>query len=727
MRTIIFIAMVSVALVPLAYKLQTNQATAFKRELEIVEQGHLIIARNLASTLARYAADTQNTFDFLIANRDENWQGNSLRALLDTFCLRYIGVLGPDNSVAQTVFGSTDVLPDGQLIDDLRQLANHDQTTLSGVTRVGDEPFIFLVRLGDNGQLYVGAFDLLFLVKQQAAISFGDRGHAMIVDQNGTVIAHPNPDWTRQSVDASKLPVVQRMMAGQTGVMQFFSPPLSADMIAGFTSVKETGWGVMVPQPLAELEDAAKTEASALLRTFIVLACATAAMGWFLSGFIVRPLTKVSTTVDKVREGDLSARVPTLTQPVPVEIASLRSILNDLLDRVTKNRVMLEDALKVARKSNQEISQAMSVLSHEMRTPLNGIIGATELIKEDRENRSHDTYIDIIQVSAQTLLGHVNDVLEAGKLGAAATDNVYSTVQIADWLQNIVDEATPVATQNGSRIILQLDVKLPRELTVDERKLRNIMTNLVGNAAKFTQNGKITVGIQMHPKGWMEIKVQDTGPGIPDIDQERIFQPFVVLDSSYQRKQIGSGLGLSIVSLAVEALGGILSIDSTHGVGSEFCVRIPIDTASSASRTPPVSTPPPIGETEKTTQETLAKMSILVVDDNTINRAVMASMVEKIGSDVTLASDGNSAVKLANEKKFDIIFMDISMPEMDGLEATRRIRQSSGPNQNTVVVAQTAHVSPPDHARFMNATLQDMLLKPVTLAALTACLRRWSH
>jgi len=694
MRTYVFCAMVIVVLVPLGFKLHNREKAAFERELVKVEQGHLIIADNLASTLERYANDIRHTFDFIAANPDTRWDGAALEALLSSFNIRFVVVLGPDNQVRQSVFTTDMALPPDEVINDLRARARTTATLMTGIIRVDDRPLMFLARHIGQDQLVLGAFDTSFLVDQQQEIAFGEKGHAMIVDQNGLVIAHPKPEWTAASQDASRLSVVQMMLAGKTGVMQFFSPPLQADMIAGYTSVPSTGWGVMVPQPISELEDAARVEAGELLRLFIVLFLATTAASWVLSGVITRPLEKVSETVQKVRQGDADARVPTLPRWSPAELGALGQLLNGLLDSMAENRAMLERSLQSARQANDAKSRAISVLSHEMRTPLNGVIGALDMIERTPLDETQKKYAGIIGTSAQTLLGHVNDVLEVSRLDSASITIELSQFDLGDLLRDIVSETLPTADRNGDRIILALAPDMPSLIESDRRKMRNVVANLVGNAAKFTTDGTITVSAAMSGPDMVEIAVKDTGKGIGEADLKRVFEPFTVLDANYGRKQEGTGLGLSIVAQTTEALGGKVSVDSTLGRGSTFTVCLPIKVATGTPAQPapapmtPRQVPAPGG------------LQVLVVDDNEINRIVLGDMVKSLGHVPTIAVEGEGALEIAGKMAFDLILMDISMPSLDGTQVSAQLRSWDGPNRDTRIVAQTAHARPEDHDSF---------------------------
>jgi CheY-like chemotaxis protein len=239
--------------------------------------------------------------------------------------------------------------------------------------------------------------------------------------------------------------------------------------------------------------------------------------------------------------------------------------------------------------------------------------------------------------------------------------------------------------------------------------------NLVGNAVKFTSDGQITIEIEPGPLRGdtveMELRVIDSGIGIPEDDLGRVFDDYVTLDTSYHRPTGGTGLGLGITQRLVRSLGGKIGVESTPGAGSVFWVRLPFVAEPAAGTEPPVAAAvAPDG------------LSVLVVDDNQINRFVLRSLLEEVGHRVTEAADGQEGVTLAAARAHDLILMDISMPGMDGIEAARRIRAGDGPSRATRIVAVTAHAHPADRRRLVEAGMQDFLIKPITRGSLSVLL-----
>lgn len=719
MRSYIFAGMVFVSLIPIVLVMQNAYEAAFRRETAKVEQAHLIIAQNLTATLQRYAADAVSAFDFVTADHAAALDPAALDALLRQYEFRYVGVVPAGAARPDTLYTRGVRAPGPETIGSLRDLAGAEAgaTRLSGVRQIDGEPVFYLARRDASGALAIGVFDTRYVVAQQQAIAFGQRGHAMIVDQDGRVLAHPKPEWTRTSKDASGLEVVQRMITGQTGVMQFFSPPLQADMIAGYTQVPTTGWGVMVPQPVAELRAAARVEAGHVIKFLGLLCLLALVVSWVVSGLIARPIDTVSRVVMRVRDGDLSARVPAFDRVAPRELVSLRAVLNGLLDSWSETRALLERSLEAAREANATKSRAISVLSHEMRTPLNGIVGAVDLMGRTPLSTAQAGYLDIMETASRTLLGHVDRVLDVSRLEESSVVVEAGDVDLRGMLQDIVTENSAQAQKSGNRITLSVCDAIPRLIRTDPRMLRTVAANLVGNAVKFTKAGQVDIRVALAGDGHLELRVDDNGPGINQSDMPRLFEPFSVVNASYGRSEGGTGLGLCIVAMSVEALGGTLDVKSAVGVGCTFLVRLPFEPAGQAVDTAPASA------LSVPLQSAASARRVLVVDDNEINRTVLSEMLWQLGHAVSVAVDGPDALQIAMAQPFDLILLDISMPGLDGTEVAFLLRDHEGPNQKTRIVAQTAHASPADRDRFAAAGIDHALIKPIAIKDLDGILQ----
>ncbi|MCT4372328.1 response regulator [Yangia mangrovi] len=375
--------------------------------------------------------------------------------------------------------------------------------------------------------------------------------------------------------------------------------------------------------------------------------------------------------------------------------------------------ISAEEELVEARDRAVEGEQAkarfIAIMSHEMRTPLNGMIGALELLTETELGRDQREYVQILRRAGDVLLQHVNDVLDHSRLETGRFSFARAPYCPVELAREVVDVLRPTAAARGNMLQVRLP-ELPVPLLMGDRtRLRQVLVNLVGNAIKFTENGEIQLSlIALSPDGTLTFEVDDNGIGIPEDQLERIFEDFVTLDSSYMRAAEGTGLGLGIVRRLVQAMGGEVSVESDPGKGTRFHVALPAERAPKKTvLAQPVESIPE-----------MAPSRILVVEDNPVNRLVATAMLRKMGHAVTEAHDGAEGLRIAAADPFDIVLMDISMPGLDGVETTRRIRIGGGANVETPIVALTAHALPADMARFRDAGMCATLTKPITWRAL---------
>lgn len=357
----------------------------------------------------------------------------------------------------------------------------------------------------------------------------------------------------------------------------------------------------------------------------------------------------------------------------------------------------------------------LAVMSHEMRTPLNGILGTLELLQNTPLTPSQHSYLQIIASSGGQLLSHVNDVLNVARLDAGKMPVLPQGFDLKGMLSNVRDSQAAAAEARGNRIKLIAQDEGLDWVLGDVQKLRQVVLNLVSNAIKFTKDGEITIWARRTSELLVQIRVSDTGIGIPTQDLERVFEEFVTLDASYGRLSEGTGLGLPISRKLVQVMGGKLTLASLPDVGSLFEITLPLPPATRHD-----------GEHAAAPQEPpLARsLQVLVVEDNPINRFVVRTMLEEDGHITQEAVDGHDGVKQANATRFDLILMDIAMPELDGVAATQAIRGSDNPNRTTPIFALTAHALPTDHARFMAAGITYAMTKPLNRNALRRALQQ---
>ncbi|MFD1911952.1 ATP-binding protein [Halodurantibacterium flavum] len=396
-----------------------------------------------------------------------------------------------------------------------------------------------------------------------------------------------------------------------------------------------------------------------------------------------------------------------------------------------------EDSLREARNAAQQGEQAKSrflaIMSHEMRTPLNGLIGALELLEatsglSDRQRR----LLDVARNCSQMTLEQVNNVLELTRIEASDTvPPAAAPFRPANVLQEILDQNRAMAHARGNRLWLNLGPGLAEMQVMGLRQqFSRVAANLIGNAVKFTENGKVRVSLSLHERSETHIdlllEVTDTGIGIAPENLERIFNNFETIDGSYSRVATGTGLGLGIARMAADVMGGTISVTSQLGLGSSFTLRVgfprvtaaSVEMKSNETRDPALASVEPPDESDART----TSLRVLIVEDNEINRFVLGEILRSRGHDVHEVCDGRQAVDAATGTgRFDLILMDISMPVMDGLEATRLIRADARVG-TTPIIGVTAHAIPEEIDRFKACGMTEVITKPVSGAALDAAL-----
>lgn len=352
-----------------------------------------------------------------------------------------------------------------------------------------------------------------------------------------------------------------------------------------------------------------------------------------------------------------------------------------------------------AQAANQAKSTFLATMSHEIRTPLNGIIGMAEILEGTRLSPEQRAQLQTIRQSGDMLLDVINDVLDYSKLEAGAMTvetRSFSLPEVIDSIRTIME---PRARNGGLTITFDRpDVSL----TTDPGRLRQILINFIGNAIKFTPFGSVDVRAELSGDRLI-CSVRDTGPGITEADMARLFKEFNQLDGSTTRSHGGTGLGLAISKRLAEALGGEVGVISEPGLGSKFWVEVPVEAVQPLSVAPPVPTP--------VVTQRRQSGAVLVVDDNAVNRAVAGGLLQHMGYTVSYAQNGAEAVRAVSEADFALVLMDMQMPVLDGVESTRRIRQSGS---TVPIIGLSANAFDSDRQTCLAAGMDGFIAKPVT-------------
>jgi signal transduction histidine kinase/ActR/RegA family two-component response regulator len=379
--------------------------------------------------------------------------------------------------------------------------------------------------------------------------------------------------------------------------------------------------------------------------------------------------------------------------------------------RVIREKLSEEARLKnEAQAANQAKSEFMANITHELRTPMNGIVGFTSLALETDLTAEQRDYIDTVRTSADSLLRIINDILDFSRGDAGGLELDEADFSLADCLRSALRIVEPEAARKNLEVRCEVPSSLPM-LRGDAERLKQIVLNLLSNAVKFTAQGCVTLAAATASttpdRICVRVSVTDTGIGIPADKHAVIFEPFRQADGSITRKFGGTGLGLAIASNLVRLLGGEMRLDSAPGKGSTFAFTAHFHKPALQDELQPSA-----GTAEERTSRPL---SILIAEDNSVNRRLLVTILESRGHRVRAATNGAEAVEFFSDGQYDMVLMDVQMPEMDGIEATAAIRLSENGNSHVPIYAFTAHAMAGDRERCLAAGMDGYLAKPVKL------------